>query len=196
MTILLVALLILVALVLLLRPGQIDFGGLSELDLQRYITYAAKALADGGWVHVQVDGFNAPIGLKKNVLKRGSTLIVRVSSGEHSREAVQAVADSLKKENIEYRLTYSRKRRLPRWSDVEFQIDDPLMPSACTHVIKKMSQALGATGDKYTVTLGGPFASGFPPTDGEVIPHSKSTTLGFNLGFWVGSIVRLFRLRN
>lgn len=191
-----VALIAFALLFFFLRPAQRDFGGLSELELQRYIAYTARALADGGWVRVQVEGFSAPIGIKKEVLKRGSNLIVQVSSGEHSRESIQAVADLLESKGIDYRLTFSRKRRLPRWTEVKLQIDDPLMPSSCTHVIQQMSTALGATGDTFAVSLWGPFAPGFPATDGDVIPHPKSHNFGFVLGSWIGSLLRVFRPRS
>lgn len=196
MTTAIVTLIALALLLLLLRPARRDFGGLSELELQRYIAYGAKALADGGWLRIQVDGFNAPIGIKKRVLKRESNLIVQVSSGDHSRESVQAVAHSLESEGIDYRLTYSRKRRLPRWTEVRLQVDDPLMPSSCTHVIKQMSKALGATGDTFAVSLWGPFAPGFPPEDGDVIPHPKSHNFGVALGSWIGSLLRVFGPRS
>lgn len=184
-----------VVLVVLLRATPRDFGGLSELQLQRYIAYAATALEDGGWIWVRKDGLDAPIGIKKQSLKRGTRLTVQVSSGDHPRESVQAVADWLEEAGIKHRLTLSRKRKLPRWADVTLPVDDPLTPSACTHVINQMSEALGVTGDTYSVCLGGRYRYGFAPEDGEVIPHTRSYRYGRAFGYWLGTLVRTFRSR-
>lgn len=50
---LIVALGVIVVSFVLRRPGQREFGGLSEQQLRRCIAYAAMALADGGWICVR-----------------------------------------------------------------------------------------------------------------------------------------------
>lgn len=138
---------------------------------------------------------SAPIGIKKQDLKKGTMLTVQVSSGDHPREAVQAVADRLAHRGIEHELTLSRRKKLPRWTEVKLRVDDPLMPSACAHIVDEMSKVLGANDENYSVCLAGGYRHGFSPEDGEVIPHTRSQRYGYALGHWIGSSLRRLRAR-
>jgi hypothetical protein len=188
---------IILAWLVLLRPGKREFEGLSETQLQRYVAYSAAALANGGWISIRCSGHSGSVTLRKRELKKSPfRLFVRFSVDDGKRESVTRVAEALERSGIEHRRIYTRRLGSPRAVEVTLDSTDPVMPAACTHIVRKMLESLGAVTSAYTVFLAGPFKSGFSPEDGEVIPRNASWRYGHTLGYLLGSLARSFRDRD
>lgn len=188
---------ILLLLWFLLRPAERRrFVGLTEIQLQRYIAYATEALASGGWISVHSATNSGNVTVRKRDLKRNPPrLTLRVNGNGVDRAPLWRVAEALEASGIQHRRIYTRRLRLPCAVEVNLDSADPLMPAACTQIIRKALEILGPAPSRYSLLLAGPFKPGFPPQDGEVIPHDRPWRYGYRIGYFLGSLVRGFRRR-
>ena len=180
----------------LLRGGSPTHNGISRSDLCRYLAYLLqRALANGGTVHVEPEGFKAAVNITKHEhLRKPTTISVKLSSGYVSRDALANVADAMSRFGIECDLKYTKSRRLLHSLTASVAGDDTDTPDAVVDIIGKMFDALGAGDSRtYSVSIYGPMKFGMSTDDGDVVKHTSNYLTGWAVGFVVGKIWRWMR---
>jgi len=174
------------------------YRGLSLIKLQKYIDYSSTALDNGGHLEIEPDGLKGAIKLEKKEYKnKQDTFLLSMSSGLHSRDRLMTASKALSEEGIEHKLSYTKRRHLPRRLYVSIQAEGKLLSSATTHVVQILSKALGIEDpNTFTVICWGPYKTGYQLADGDVIKKPSSFKAGFFLGYLVGKVANALRLKN
>ena len=164
------------------------------LQIQRYISYASEALANGGQIELEPEGVKGQVRIEKKEFKRKpNALILTLRSGFHSRTHILHASEALSREGIEHKLSHTKKRRLPRRLFVSLPANNKMVSSSATHIIRVVYTAMGVCDiNSYSITCWGPFKKGFHEADGEIIKKPLSLTVGYFLGYIIGRILRVF----
>jgi hypothetical protein len=180
----------------LLRGGSPTHNGISRSDLCRYLAYLLqRALANGGTVHVEPEGFKAAVNITKHEhLRKPTTISVKLSSGYVPRDALTDVADVMSRFGFECKLKYTKSRRLLHSLTISLTDDHSGTPDAVVDIISKIFNALGAgDGRTFSVSIYGPMKFGMSTDDGDVVKHTSNYLTGWAVGFVVGKIWRWMR---
>jgi hypothetical protein len=172
------------------------YNGLSQPELIRYFSYLFHhALADGGTVHVEPEGFKAAVNVtKQEHLKKPTTIKIKLSSGYVARSAIADVSNAMSKLGYECKLNYTNSNHSLHSMTIALNGIDSFTPTSVVDIIGKIFDVIGASNERtYEVFVYGPLKAGFVPEDGIVIKHTRSLKFGRAVGFIIGRILRITR---
>ena len=180
----------------LLRGRIPKYNNISKSDLTRYFAYLfQQALADGGTVHLEAEGYKAAVNItRREHLKKPTTISIKLSSGYVPRQTIADVANRMSSLGYQSNLKFTRARRAVHSLTISLNDTDALTPSAIVDVVSKMFDVMGVRQDStYSVFVYGPLKPGCLPEDGDVVKRSPGFRAGWVVGFIAGKIWRFMR---
>ncbi len=167
-----------------------EHSNVSIKNLQRYISYLKVALENGGLIQIIPSGIEGHINLRKKEYKtKPDVFLVELSSGFHSREKLVDISNVFIDKDIEHKLTFTKKKGLPKRLVIRTQTNEMLTSVATTNIIRCICNEINEIKENsFTLKLYGPFKIGYTPEDGEVIEHLSSYKFGWFVGYLIGSI--------
>lgn len=155
----------------------------SGKDLPRFLSSWGIALGDRGKIVVRQPKADRSIQFVKRVYKaRPDQLVLRCRSADETRKYFESVRSALESTGNDLKIELT-PRGMPRAALVEFDVEDPLMPSAAAHTARVALNAMGAPVEgPFELYCQGSHRADYQPGSVEVIPWTRGYRAGFGLG--------------
>jgi hypothetical protein len=152
-------------------------------DLQRFFSSWGMALGDRGKIIVRQAKTDRSIQFVKRAYNaRADLLVLRCRNADETRKYFESVRSALAATGSDVKIELTPRGR-PRAALIEFNVEDPLMPSAAAHAARVALSAMGAPVEgPFELFCQGSHRADYQPGSVEVIPWTRGYRAGFRLG--------------
>jgi hypothetical protein len=152
-------------------------------DLQRFFSSWGIALGDRGKIIVRQAKTDRSIQfVKRDYKNRADRLVLRCRNADETRKYFESVKTALEATGNDVKIELTPRGK-PRAALLEFNVEDPLMPSAAAHAARVALSAMGAPVEgPFELYCQGSHRADYQPGSVEVIPWTRGYRAGFRLG--------------
>ena len=152
-------------------------------DLQRFLSSWGIALGDRGKIVVRQPKTDRSVQfVKRDYKARVDKLVLRCRNADETRKYFESVRSALESTGNDLKIELTPRGK-PRAVLVEFNVEDPLMPSAAAHAARVALSAMGAPVDgPFELYCQGAHRPDYQRGSVEVIPWTRGYRAGFRLG--------------
>ena len=152
-------------------------------DLQRFFLSWGVALGDRGKIIVRQAKTDRSIQfVKRDYKTRTDRLVLRCRNADETRKYFESVRSALEATGNDVKIELTPRGK-PRAALVEFNVEDPLMPSAAAHAARVALSAMGASVEgPFELYCQGSHRADYQAGSVEVIPWTRGYRAGFRLG--------------
>jgi hypothetical protein len=152
-------------------------------DLQRFFSSWGIALGDRGKIIVRQEKTDRSIQfVKRDYKARADKLVLRCRNADKTRKYFESVRSALEATASDVKIELTPRGK-PRAAILEFNVEDPLMPSAAAHAARVALSAMGAPVEgPFELYCQGSHRDDYQPGSVEVIPWTRGYRAGLRLG--------------